>query len=87
MQDTQQQTQQVSKKVKITYDEYSKISIMITDTVKQFEEESGMESVSQADIVNRLVDRLEVQEGAAGTSLERAEQTSRKVQQVIQHLI
>lgn len=53
---------------------------MITETVKEFERENGMESVSQADIVNRLVDRLEVQEGAAGTSLERAEQTSRKIQ-------
>lgn len=45
MQETQQQTQP-SKKVKITYDEYQKIAMMITDTVKQFEEESGMESVS-----------------------------------------
>jgi hypothetical protein len=43
--------------------------------------------MSQADIVNRLVSRLEVEEGAAGTSLERAEQTSNKIQQVIQHLI
>ncbi len=33
------------------------------------------------------MDRLEVQEGAAGTSLERAEQTSRKIAQVINHLI
>jgi hypothetical protein len=39
--------------------------------------------VSQADIVNRLVERLEVQENTTGTSLERAEQTSRKVQMVI----
>lgn len=35
-----------SKKVKITYDEYQKIAMMITDTVKHFEEENGMESVS-----------------------------------------
>jgi hypothetical protein len=41
--------------------------------VKEFSEASGMESVSQADIVNRLVERLELQEGGAGTSLERAE--------------
>jgi len=33
------------------------------------------------------VAKLEIEEGAQGTSLERAEQTSRKVQQVIQHLI
>jgi len=61
--------------------------MMITDTVKHYEEESGMDSIAQAEIVNRLVNRLEVEEGSAGTSLERAEQTSRKVQQVIQHLI
>jgi hypothetical protein len=46
---------------------------MITETVKELNESSGMESVSQADIVNRLVERLEVHEGSAGTSLERAE--------------
>ena len=46
-----------------------------------------MDSVSQADIVNRLVQRLEVEEGAAGTSLERTEQTSRKIQNVINHMI
>jgi hypothetical protein len=56
---------------------------MICKTVKQNEEQTGEESMSQADIVNRLVSILEVEEGAAGTSLERAEQTSRKVQQVI----
>lgn len=46
---------------------------MITATVKEYEEESGMDSIAQADIVNRLVNRLEVEEGSAGTSLERAE--------------
>ena len=60
---------------------------MITQCVKAIEEETNQESVSQADIVNRLVERLEVQENTTGTSLERAEQTSRKVQMVIQHLI
>ena len=30
---------------------------------------------------------MEVEEGAAGTSLERAEQTSRKIQNVINHMI
>jgi hypothetical protein len=46
---------------------------MITETVKELSDSSGMDSVSQADIVNRLVERVEVHEGAAGTSLERAE--------------
>ena len=60
---------------------------MITETVKELSDSSGMDSVSQADIVNRLVERVEVHEGAAGTSLERAEQTSHKIAQVIQHMI
>lgn len=79
----QPEDQTQSRKIKITYDEYQKLAQMICKTVKQNEEQTGEESMSQADIVNRLVSRLEVEEGAAGTSLERAEQTSRKVQQVI----
>jgi hypothetical protein len=79
----QPEDQTQSRKIKITYDDYQKIAQMICKTVKQNEEQTGEESMSQADIVNRLVSRLEVEEGAAGTSLERAEQTSRKVQQVI----
>lgn len=79
----QSEDQTQSRKIKITYDEYQKLAQMICKTVKQNEEQTGEESMSQADIVNRLVSRLEVEEGAAGTSLERAERTSRKVQQVI----
>ena len=79
----QAEDQTQSRKIKITYDDYQKIAQMICKTVKQNEEQTGEESMSQADIVNRLVSRLEVEEGAAGTSLERAEQTSRKVHQVI----
>jgi hypothetical protein len=75
------------EKVKLTYDEYQRLALLITDTIKAFEAEQGVESVSQADIVNRLVTRLEVEEGAAGTSLERAEQTSHKIANVINHMI
>lgn len=53
---------------------------MITDFVKHQETTEQVESVSQAEIVNELVSKLEIDEGAQGTSLERAEQTSRKVQ-------
>lgn len=83
----QQDVDKTSKKVKITYEEYSKIATEIIDFIRQYEEKEGIDTVQQADIVNRLVELLEVDEGAQGTSLERAEQTSRKVQQVIQHLI
>jgi hypothetical protein len=46
----------------------------------------GEEAVTQAQIVNKLVHLLEVQEGS-GTSLERAQETSKKISNVIQHLI
>jgi hypothetical protein len=37
--------------------------------------------------VNSLIEKLEVQEGGMGTSIERAEQTSNKIMQVVQHMI
>lgn len=46
-----------------------------------------MESVSQSEIVNKLVTNIEVEEATTGTSLARAEQTTKKVQNVINHLI
>lgn len=83
----QQDQEKTSRKVKITYEEYSKIATEIIDFIRKYEEQTGIDTVQQADIVNKLVELLEVDEGANGTSLERAEQTSRKVQQVVQHLI
>lgn len=46
-----------------------------------------MESVSQADIVNKLVQKIEVEDGPNGTTVERAVETSKKIQNVINHLI
>lgn len=46
-----------------------------------------MESVSQADIVNRLIQQIEVEDNINGTSMERAVETSKKIANVIQHLI
>lgn len=60
MPQTQAQQAQPSTKIKMTYDEYEKIAQLITQCVKTIEDETGVESVSQAEIVNRLVERLEV---------------------------
>ena len=68
-----------NKKVKITYEEFARITELIVLTLREFEKESGMESVSQADIVNKLVEKIEVEEGQAGTSLVRAAETSKKI--------
>ena len=48
--------------------------------------QAGEDSVAQAQIVNRLVQILEVQEGS-GTTLERSVETSNKISKVINHLI
>lgn len=74
-----------TKKVKITYDEYHRIAQLILLTFKSVEKE-GQTSVSQADIVNKLVQKLEIEDGN-GTSVEKAHETSKKIQNVIQHLI
>jgi DNA replication licensing factor MCM6 len=80
---------ETAKKVKISFDEFSKLSIMIISIMKDFER-SGEENVRQADIVEKMVQRIEL-DGADNanrqTNLERAHETSKKVQNVISHLI
>jgi len=61
------------KKVKITYTEFTTLTQLIVHTIRQFEKESGMESVSQSDIINKLVQQIEVEDNIQGTSMERAE--------------
>jgi len=73
--------------VKITYEEFQRLTKLIVITLQDFEKEQGLESASQADIVNRLVQKIEVEEGSGGTSIERTIDTSKKIQNVIQHLI
>jgi len=75
------------KKIKITYTEFTTLTQLIVHTFRQFEKESGMESVSQSDIVNKLVMQIEVQENLHGTSMERAVELTQKIKNVIQHLI
>jgi hypothetical protein len=59
---------------------------MVVEAIRELKAESGEDSVSQAQIVNKLVHHLELQEGS-GTSLERSLETSKKISNVIQHLI
>jgi rRNA-processing protein FCF1 len=80
------QSQAEPKKIKITFEEYQKIAYMVMDAIRELKEEGGEDSVSQAQIVNKLVQHLELQEGS-GTSLERSLETSKKISNVIQHLI
>ena len=70
---------QANKKTKITYEEFQKITKDIVDMLRAYEKENEMESVTQAEIVNQLTAKLELVEGVAGTSVERAIETSRKI--------
>jgi len=69
-----------SNKVKITYDEYKKYAIMVTGIIKDLERE-GQDSVVQSDVVNKLVQKLELEDGAAegNASIERTVQTTKKI--------
>ena len=80
---------EAGKKVKISFDEFRKLSIMIISIMKEFER-SGEENVRQQDIVEKMVQRIEL-EGVDSvnrqTNVERAGETAKKVQNVISHLI
>jgi len=69
-----------SNKVKITYDEYKKYAIMVTGIIKDLERD-GQDSVVQSDVVNKLVQKLELEDGAAegNASIERTVQTTKKI--------
>jgi hypothetical protein len=77
------------KKVKISFDEFSRTSFMIISIMKEFERQ-GEENVRQQDIVEKMVQRIEL-DGADSvnrqTNVERAAETAKKVQNVISHLI
>ena len=63
------------KKVKISFDEYQRLSLMIVAVMKEFEA-SRQENVQQADLINRMVQKLEIENSSAATSIERSVQTS-----------
>lgn len=75
-----------SKKVKISFEEYQKLSFMIVQAMKEFESQ-GQENVQQSDIINRMVQKLEIENTDAATSVEKSIETSKKVANVISFLI
>ena len=46
---------QVARKFTISYEEYHRLSQLIVITMQEFARSSGMESVTQAEIVNKMV--------------------------------
>jgi hypothetical protein len=59
---------------------------MIVQAMKEFES-AGQENVQQADIINRMVQKLEIENTDAATSVEKSIETSKKVANVISFLI
>ena len=64
-------TQPTNKKVKISFDEYQRLSLMIVAVMKEFES-NKQENVQQSDIINRMVQKLEIESNDAATSIERS---------------
>ena len=60
--------------------------MMIVAVMKEFEN-NGSENVLQSDIINRIVEKIEIESSDAITSPEKAVETSDKVKNVISHLI
>lgn len=79
-------SQAPTKKVKISFDEYQRLSYLIVATMKEFEAQA-QEHVQQAEIINRMVQKLEIENTEASTSVERSIETSKKVSNVISYLI
>lgn len=59
---------------------------MIITIMKEFER-SGEENVRQGDIVDRMVQKIELEGTERQTSIEHAQETMKKVSNVISHLI
>lgn len=60
--------------------------MMIIQIMRDFER-AGEENVRQGDIVEKMVQKIELESEERQTSLERTAETSKKVQNVISHLI
>ena len=60
--------------------------MMIISLMKEYER-SDMDNVVQSKIVNDMVRKIEIESNARMTSVDRSVETSKKVANVIQHLI
>jgi hypothetical protein len=64
--------------VKISFDEYQKLSMQIVAVMKEYEN-NHHENVQQADIINRMVQKIELESNEAATSAEKAIETGSKI--------
>jgi septal ring factor EnvC (AmiA/AmiB activator) len=59
---------------------------MIVEVMKNFEADQ-QDNVQQADIINKMIQKLELENMEVSTSIEQSIETSKKISNVIQHLI
>lgn len=86
LQGRERETQNVpEKKTKITYEEYLLLSELIVTVIKEFESE-GFESCVQSEIVNKVIQKIVVQD-SQGTSMAKSLETTKKITNCIDHLI
>lgn len=79
-------SQAATKKVKISWDEYRRLSLMIVAIMKEFER-AGQENIQQSEVINSMVRKIEIESTDVSTSVERSIETSKKVANVISYLI
>ena len=72
--------------MKISFDEFRKLAFMIIAIMKEYER-TGEDNVRQGDILNKMVTKIELDNPEKHTSLDRAQETSKKVKNVISYLI
>lgn len=74
------------KKVKISFDEFRKLAIMIITMMKEYER-AGDDNVRQGEIAEKIVIQIELHDREHQTSIERSAETLKKVNNVINYLI
>lgn len=81
----QQSQPNPTKSVRITFEEFQKLSVLICQAIKELEQE-GQDSVAQGEIVNRIARTL-VEEDGEAQSIEKMAETAKKISNCINHLI
>lgn len=86
--EAQGQDQQVQppRKVKISFDEYQRISTLVVGVMKEFEAQ-GSDNVQQSAIIDRMVQKLLLEEPQQAANEQYAIEASKKVQNIISYLI
>lgn len=62
----------------MSFDEYKKYAFMIIEIFKEFERQ-GEENVKQQDIVEKMVQKIEIEQAERQTSIEKSIETSKRV--------